>query len=386
MSDDSVTVVSQEGWFSRLKSAIGGVVFGLLLILIGIGLLFWNEGRAVRTAKSLSEGAAAVITVAATPVNPANEGKLVHVFGRCETAETLSDPDLGLALVALKLRRDVQMYQWKETSRTEEHKKLGGGTEKVTTYDYAKDWSSSLINSGDFQKKDGHDNPSSMRYESKMWNASSAWLGGFTFGGDLLDKVEAYEPLAIADTDFARLPSGLASQLRRAEGGYDISADSASPRVGDLRIRFKAIRPLDLTVIARQTGKSFAPYTTQAGNDILMVEVGNRTSEQMFTAAQSRNTMMTWGLRVAGFFCIFIGFSLIFAPLKVVADVIPFIGSIVGLGTGLAAFALAVPISLVVVAMAWIVYRPLLGIALLVAAIAVIGWAVKKGLALRAKA
>ena len=39
----------------------------------------WNEGRAVRTAESLEEGAGAVVSVPADAVDPGNEGKLVHV-------------------------------------------------------------------------------------------------------------------------------------------------------------------------------------------------------------------------------------------------------------------------------------------------------------------
>ena len=50
---DSFTEVSHESWFSRIKSAIVGVVFGLLLFVIAFPVLFINEGRAVKTAKAL---------------------------------------------------------------------------------------------------------------------------------------------------------------------------------------------------------------------------------------------------------------------------------------------------------------------------------------------
>jgi hypothetical protein len=71
-------------------------------------------------------------------------------------------------------------------------------------------------------------------------------------------------------------------------------------------------------------------------------------------------------LRVLGLVLMWIGFSMVFRPLSVVADVVPFIGTLVGWGTGVVSFALAAPLSLVTIAIAWIVYRPLLGIALLV--------------------
>ena len=56
-------------------------------------------------------------------------------------------------------------------------------------------------------------------------------------------------------------------------------------------------------------------------------------------------------------------------PLSILGSVVPFIGNIIGMGTGLISFVLAGAISLVVVAIAWIVVRPVLGITLLVLAI-----------------
>jgi hypothetical protein len=57
----------------------------------------------------------------------------------------------------------------------------------------------------------------------------------------------------------------------------------------------------------------------------------------------------------------------------VVADVIPFLGSLVGMGIGLAAFLVALCLSLVTIAIAWVAHRPLLGIGLLVGAAIVLG-------------
>ena len=49
----------------------------------------------------------------------------------------------------------------------------------------------------------------------------------------------------------------------------------------------------------------------------------------------------------------------------------PVSGSIVGFGTGMLAFFLSAPLSLLVVAVAWIYYRPLFGIALIAVAVAI---------------
>src|SRR5216684_5777850 len=102
---DSFTEVTGESWFGRLFDSIKSVLFGLLLFFVSFIVLFWNEGRAVHTARSLEEGAAVVVSAAADAVNPSNDGKLVHVSGEATTTETLSDADFGVSAPAIRLER-----------------------------------------------------------------------------------------------------------------------------------------------------------------------------------------------------------------------------------------------------------------------------------------
>jgi len=55
---DSYTETTQKSWASRIGESIKGVLIGLVLIVGSVIGLFWNEGRAVQTAKSLAEGLA----------------------------------------------------------------------------------------------------------------------------------------------------------------------------------------------------------------------------------------------------------------------------------------------------------------------------------------
>lgn len=130
MSDNTVTEVTHTGWFSRIGSAIMGVVFGLLMFFLAFPFLFWNEGRAVDCIKVLDDGAAAVISVQADQVISANNDMLVHLSGLADTQETLSDSVFKVSSNALKLRRDVQIYQWQEETSTRTEEKLGGGERK----------------------------------------------------------------------------------------------------------------------------------------------------------------------------------------------------------------------------------------------------------------
>ena len=51
------TETTRIGWGSRLMESIKGVIAGLILFLLSFLVLFWNEGRAVKTHKGLQEGA-----------------------------------------------------------------------------------------------------------------------------------------------------------------------------------------------------------------------------------------------------------------------------------------------------------------------------------------
>ena len=74
----------------------------------------------------------------------------------------------------------------------------------------------------------------------------------------------------------------------------------------------------------------------------------------------------------------FLGFRMIIAPLAVIADVVPAIGSLIGAGASLIAGLLAFIVSFVTIGIAWLVYRPLIGAILLVLAVLAFVFVVKK--------
>jgi len=373
---DSFTEVTNESWFSRLGGAVKGILFGLILIAVSFALLFWNEGRAVKRQKALEEGEGKVVSVSADKVDPANEGKLVHLSGQATTDEELTDPVFGIQANALKIRRSVEMYQWEQSTSSETKKKLGGGTETVTTYSYSKDWSASVINSGEFKDSQGHDNPKSMPYTSEDWQAKKVNLGGFLLSSSLISMINAFEPLAAGNGE--QLPNALKENTKVVDGGFYIGEAPGTPNVGDLRITFNIVKPLGVSVISTQKGDSFVPYKSSNGNSVELLQTGTHTAEEMFQKAMDDNKMLTWMLRGLGFILMMIGFNMLFKLASVMADVIPILGNIVGAGTGIIAFLLAASLSLVTIAIAWVFYRPVLGISLLVIAAVLIFLIIKK--------
>ncbi|HKI85334.1 MAG TPA: TMEM43 family protein [Thermoanaerobaculia bacterium] len=380
MDGNSFTETTGQSWGSRLIESIKGVLFGLLLVIAAFVLLFWNEGRSVRRAKSLTEGAHAVVSVPANRVDSANGGKLVHVSGEATTTETLSDPEFGVSVSAIKLERYAEMYQWKETRSSKSKSKLGGGKKTVTTYSYSKVWSPALIDSSSFKNPQGHENPGAMVVAGKTWTANNVTLGAFSLSSAQVAKLNRTDDLSVDENAAAALPAATKARFHWSDGGFYAGSNPASPAIGDTRVTFKVVRPATVSVVGRQIGRSFEPYQAKAGGSILLLSYGTASAGSMFKSAEKSNEKLAWILRLVGFVGMALGFFLIFKPLEVVADVLPILGTFVGIGAGLFAIILAACFSILTIALAWLAFRPLVGIPLLIVVVAGFVWLIRLGL------
>ncbi|MEO6054546.1 MAG: TMEM43 family protein [Chthoniobacterales bacterium] len=345
--------------------SLAGVIIGILLILAAVILLWWNEGNAVKTAKGLREGAAAVVSIQPDTVSPANNHKLVHLTGMATTAEVLRDPLFHISANAIRLDRNVQMYQWKEEKESTTHNKLGGGTETKTTYKYEKTWSGERIDSSKFKHPEDHENPDHMLAPSKAVDAKNVTLGAFALSAKIISQMTGDEPLELSDADLEKLPSKLRSAAQLSGNMLYFGKEPESPAVGDQKVDFQILKPAVFSIIGMQTDNTFEPFGTHTGTEILLVESGTVSAQGMFQHAESANVVLTWILRLVGFILMAIGFGLMLGPIGTLASVIPLLGDIVGAGTGLASFLLAGIGSVLIIALAWIAYRPLFGVILL---------------------
>lgn len=595
----AIEEVTTESWGSRLGGSFKGVITGGVLFLAGIPLLFWNEGRAVKTTKALEEGESVCVSIPnVDSVDAANEGKLIHATGTAVTQDQLQDNLFsGISMKAMKLRRNVEYYQWVETQNTREEKQVGGSVKKITTYSYAQKWVSKPVDSSNF-KEPGHNNTVFYQgADNKTLQAENATFGAYNLTKAQIGRIGGEKPVALADIqwpedlagrttvqndvlyisyptgympamqpgmmnkmtpapgmqpgvvppgmvqtvatqpvpaerlmmpvdvvnggfvtvpsiqpqriavytvdgvnfiltpdgaatpvmpngiyyagnlhaitetvpgngfvfyqgsknplyinianygslpliqlqskEFVRLPDGslaavasmngarqvcingtyLAATLSRepqlaapalnsmpiaqpgmvqpgmvqpgmvqpgmvqpgAMGTTMSTANPATPQVGDVRIKWTYVPDtMPVSLVAQQTGNTFSPYIAENGYEVDLLQVGTHNKQAMFQKAHSDNTMMTWILRFVGWFMMFMGIKMILKPLSVLGDVIPFIGSIIEFGSGIIAFLVSSVVALVVIAIAWIFYRPVLGIILLAAAGGLIYWVIKR--------
>jgi len=285
-------------------------------------------------------------------------------------SDGLSDPDFGIAAQGLRLSRTAEMYQWKEESKSETEKKLGGGEETVTTYSYSKVWDDSQIDSSDFKKPDGHQNPP-MAIHSRTFQIPQGKLVAFDLDTPVLDRIEGDKDYSLSADQSAAIKAAYTGTkpLSMVDGKIYLGNDNTTPALGDYRIGYE-LAPLGVvSIVARQAGSHFEPYQTQAGDALLMVDTGNVPAEKMFADAVSANTLITWLLRGAGLLLLTIGFALFLSPIGVILDVIPFLGSMARMGTGIIAFVLAILVGTTTIAIAWFWYRPLLAVGILAAGV-----------------
>ena len=369
----AVQKVTRISWFDRLKNSIAGIGFGILLVVGMTVGLFWNEGRAVQTQRSLDEGAGLVVSLASDAVDPAYEGQLIHVTGPVATGQPVSDDQFAVTTEGVRLVRSVEMHQWIETARTETQRNLGGSETRVTTYSYALDWSDRHHDSSRFQEAADHQNPA-MIFEGRSFSVEGAELGAFSLGRNVLDRIGGARPFPIPAAHGEALHDALGSNadVNVVDGAIYLGANPAAPQVGDYRIRYERVPLGTISVIGQQRDNGIAAYSTEAGDSLLIVGTGTLSAQEMFDSAASSNSVMTWVLRAGGLVLLIAGFSLMLGPISVVASVIPFLGSIVGMGTGLVAAIAGITLGTLTIGSAWLFYRPLTAVLIFIAGAALI--------------
>jgi len=192
------TETTTEGLGSRLQGACWGICLGIILFIGAFPFLFWNEGRAVDRYEALNEAEAETVTVSGLNIDPANNGKVLHfTVDIMNNGTELVDTTFGIkSLDGLVLRREADMYQWKEKVTTTTKKGYGGKKTTTKNYSYDKVWSSSLINSGSFKKPDGHQNPATMEFTSTTITGNPITIGAYVLPESLKSRLNWYKTLS----------------------------------------------------------------------------------------------------------------------------------------------------------------------------------------------
>ena len=385
------TETKTTGYGTRVKNSCMGIGVGFALFIGGTVLLWWNEGRAVHTADMLEEAQQACVEME----NPSKkdkslDGELVCGTAMATTEDSLVDKEFGIGATAISLKRSVEYYQWVEHSETKTEDKLGGSQEEVTTYTYKKEWSDSPIDSEGFKDPDykGHNVVLANVEDDEQW-AENVTFGAYSLNEGLIHSMTDYEPLELdlSDDLLSQMDKNTQEAYERYYGKKDIaSSDSgynyvhvdenqlylgvnpAAPQVGDVRVTFEKVMPAKVTVVSVVDGDSFKAFKAKNGEHFQRLVMGKKGIDEIFEGEKTTNTFLTWIFRLVGTLLVIGGLKGIFGIIETLLKVVPFLANIVGWGVGFVCTIVGIVWSLIVIAIAWVFYRPVLGIILLVIA------------------
>jgi hypothetical protein len=199
-----------------------------------------------------------------------------------------------------------------------------------------------------------------MPIEGDRFTVATATLGAFTVDGKAVANLGTDSPVKLTPDVVTQVTSAIGSDKPVKADGTTIyvSENRQSPAVGDLRISFSREDISEASFVGAQKGANVTGYKASNGRELFLSAAGRATPAEMFDAAQSENTLITWLIRFGGLFGMFIGFVMMLSILSI-------IGSIVGFGTSVIAVILTLILGPLVIAIAWIAYRPVLAIAII---------------------
>jgi Protein of unknown function (DUF1625). len=381
---------TKKSYGQQLSGSFKGILSGLIMLIVGTGVLFWNEGNFVKTKKSINEAQGVVIVVDnVASIDPELNGKLIHSVAKVQTTDILSDELFDVSVTAVKLSRKVEYYQWVETSKSETKDKIGGGQETVTTYTYKKQWESSPVNSANFHDPEYQSaNTTITTIEAKDKVADLVTWGAYELPVFIKNAVSGTAPAAIQLSEETKVqwrnvvkPTSTSStsffniveteSVHVSNNTVFLGENPSSPEIGDVRVTITYTPPgSDLSIIAQVKDNTFAKYVAKNGKEFSSIKNGIASADQMFEGEHKSNSMWTWILRIVGLFLVIGALKSMLSILPTLFKILPFLGNVVGAGVGLVCSVLGFVWTLIVIAIAWLFYRPIIGVLLLVVAIA----------------
>ena len=428
--------IKTVGYGSRVGSSFRSIGTGIILFLAGTALLWWNEGRAVKTERMLEEAGSAYVEMENPNKKDASlDGELICGTAMATTEDSLSDSQFGVGAKAIALKRRVEYYQWVEHASSSSEDKLGGSQETTTTYTYSLEWVPSPVQSSEFkdpayQKK----NMVLTTYEDSEQYAENVSWGAYKLSESLISMISSREELqlsisedllkqldqstqtayerfygvqkdqqpvqqpvqqqAIIDSVRALLSDSakavldslqavndsINKQMENANNKKDLKyihqagnvlyfgRVPSSPEAGDVRITFEVVVPAKVTVMAVVDGDTFKPYKAKNGKRFQTLVMGKKSGDEIIDEEKEVNNIFLWILRIVGALMVIGGLKGIFDFIITILKVVPFIANIIGWGIGVVCTVVGIAWSLIIIAIAWLFYRPLLGISLLVLA------------------
>ena len=398
---------------------IGEFILGLFMLPFALVLLWKNEKKLVTYAKVITQARSSVREVDFAGVTEEENLALVHGEGETEQKETLADQKFKVEVEnSYRLVRTVEMFQWQETRHEEKQ-----GDQTRIWYSHSKSWSSSKIDSASFHEQAGHENPSaSWPFVSETITAQNVTIGKFRLNHAQISRLGTEARVFNFKDDGAAAIEETLSPLEQnnfaafaVKGAYLVSSatehTNESEHVGQYRVKFHFNEVGKTTVMSQAIKDDEGQFTfrkwnpsklqvaygisTDADSDgpcaslaccylckcvncclnAMFEEVidvcrdGKLAAEEYFKSQDEALDTAAKVIRPLGIFLTMFGIYCLFAPIIQTLAWIPLIGGLLSTVAAVAAFIVAFIIggtlSTLTIAIAWVFFRPLVGIALL---------------------
>lgn len=382
--------VTQESFLSRMQDAVLSLTLGIVLIILSIPLLWYNEKRSAvyETLINRVEKDVRVVAKGSAPQETNNNWPVLVSGEQMRAVTSVKHPQFNLEYVkgCICIRSCVSIYQWVERTKTEERETLGGGKETTTRYYYEKQWSQAF-NDGSSFRTSGYRNTKPMGLNvgtETVWASRVEFGNGFVLSDDLRNQCTGGE--APKNVQTVVMEKSNQKFVRAGDSFY--TGNSSSPQIGDASVTFTVVLDDIATVLALQAatedgGASFLPYRvirrpccpccplTEEQEKETLLEAGVKSSsdlaaediwggllwcccwpcnvvamcvanlappelnmlmrgslgrKEVFKAVRDRAAVFTWLGRFIGWITMFIGLNMCFSPFTTFIKVIPFLG------------------------------------------------------------
>ena len=276
----------------------------------------------MKTARALEEGSGIVIEIDAAKIDPANEGKLVHISGDAIAAGRAVRHALRRSAPKGAVQPHPQGRDAAVEGNRREVERTGndGKTMKTTVYDYEQVWSSTPIDSSSFKTASAPQEPA-MPLSGDNFDIIAAKVGAFRIAGN------AVAPLGQEDAA-ARCPKPASSRRRRPWAAHkpmwlvnnQYLFGSRSGQRRRWATSASAIERGDVSRVSawasRATAKSCMPYTTSNGREVFLIQAG-RPRRRKCSRMRLRAMSSSPGSSASAGWCSCSAASLSFSPLTV---------------------------------------------------------------------
>eukprot|EP01059_Diplonema_ambulator_P033234 TRINITY_DN6861_c1_g1_i3.p1 TRINITY_DN6861_c1_g1~~TRINITY_DN6861_c1_g1_i3.p1 ORF type:complete len:482 (+),score=99.21 TRINITY_DN6861_c1_g1_i3:147-1592(+) len=404
----------------RMCDSLVGVGVGVVLFGVSLFILGWNEKRAVWTAQTIGYARDEYVQLNSCIPDSSYNNKLVAIEGcgaapsngDVTTADYLvnigySQPSGDLAVmpaVVFSWTRSSQQYVYHETESNKE-------------YSYDPRWESS---------SETYKNPD-MRFSPPSWpsyfnklsrvspkicigsqdvncdvtNGTSSFVLDTTssWGGTEGARIGASENLVLNSTFSAKLNSATFNSVSICSGYMQtnvLNGQRCTPTAasggnfqtdGDFRVQWNrrvkragdVVSALALQVQEPDGTIGFSQWQNPHHSSCSYCRIGrfqngNATGDDILDDLESENKTLTWVLRFVGWIVCWVSLALIFGPISVVPTLVPCIGDFLSelVKEIICAITcvIATSVSVLVIAIAWLAFRPAIGIPLLCVCIA----------------